>query len=134
MKRFSPSVRFLPFLLLILLQGCAPRLTFGIREGIENQFDFELKAGAKRLDGTAVARLTDDGGMRVVGITRFGLSLFDITVWRDRYETNSCAGFIDKQMIQAFIANNVRRQLYYKYLGAVPELVPKSGQTVSPEP
>lgn len=87
-------------------------------EGADNVEDFSLNLGRRRsLSGTLVSKPVE-GGFRAVGMSRFGMSLFDITVYRDSYEVNSCADFLKKRKLIESIASSLRKHLMDKYISS----------------
>lgn len=82
------------------------------------QYDFTFKAGGKSVSGFLVMkRELVDGrgagepdGIRVLGTTYFGMQLFDITVGPDSYRMNSCADFLNRKPVAAFLASRLRKK------------------------
>lgn len=92
-------------LVALLLCSCSPR--FYASESSQGM-DFTISAGRRSIDGTMVVRELD-GNARAVGISRFGMTLFDITVKPDgTYVTNSCADFLDRNVVKKLIVKNIR--------------------------
>ena len=77
----------------------------------ENCYDFVLKAGRRELSGLMVARKASVDTVRVIGTTYFGMTLFDMTLTKDSYTMNSCADFLDRKDVAAFIASRIRKMI-----------------------
>ena len=86
-------------------------LTESSRAQDERRYDFSLKLGRKELSGIMVARAVSPGTVRVVGATYFGMTLFDMTLTKDSYTMNSCADFLDRKDVAAFIASRIRKMI-----------------------
>ena len=79
---------------------------------------FVFKAGRRELSGFMVTRDdtlplpggTSEEGVRVIGSTYFGMMLFDITVTAGSYKMNSCADFLDRKPVAAFLASRLRSE------------------------
>ncbi|MGM9738132.1 MAG: hypothetical protein ACI3ZT_06950 [Candidatus Cryptobacteroides sp.] len=108
---------------ILLPVSCAPKLIVSdvVDVGFSaeaDRSDFVFKAGRRELSGFIVSRpetlLLADGsaeeGIRVIGSTYFGMMLFDITVTPDTYKMNSCADFLDRKVVAAFLASRLREK------------------------
>lgn len=125
MRRFSAFISIL--VLSAVLSGCSvgvsvmhsrPSEVPQAVEGADNVEDFSLNLGRRRsLSGTLVSKPVE-GGFRAVGMSRFGMSLFDITVYRDSYEVNSCADFLKKRKLIDSIVSSLRKHLMDKYISS----------------
>lgn len=73
--------------------------------------DFTFKAGRHELSGLMMIRNVGPDAVRVVATTYFGMSLFDMTVTKDSYTMNSCADFLDRKDVAAFIASRIRKMI-----------------------
>lgn len=116
-------ILFSLFVSVLIPVSCAPKLI--VSDAVDIGFpmeadrnDFVFKAGRRELSGFIVSRpetlLLADGlaveGMRLIGSTYFGMMLFDITVTPDTYKMNSCAGFLDRKPVAAFLASRLREK------------------------
>lgn len=125
MRRFSAFISIL--VLSAVLSGCSVGVSVmhsrssevpQAVEGADNVEDFSLNLGRRRsLSGTLVSKPVE-GGFRAVGMSRFGMSLFDITVYRDSYEVNSCADFLKKRKLIDSIVSSLRKHLMDKYISS----------------
>ena len=103
LQLFSVSVS------LILFAGsCMPRLEVASSDIVR---DFTFKAGRHELSGLMMIRNVGPDAVRVVATTYFGMSLFDMTVTKDSYTMNSCADFLDRKDVAAFIASWIRKSI-----------------------
>jgi hypothetical protein len=118
MKKFSAFISLLAAV--FLTASCSigfsvQKADGGFFGGSDDIQYFSLKAGRRTLTGTLVTRPVE-GGFRAVGSSEFGMTLFDITVYQDSYEVNSCADFLKKDKLLDTIADQLRDKLMKEYI------------------
>lgn len=94
--------------------SCMPRMVFSSPHAYDESSDvqdFTLKAGKNEISGLLMMRPEEDGSVRAVATTYFGMTLFDMTVSDDSFTVNSCASFLDRKSVAAFLASRLRADI-----------------------
>lgn len=119
LRRKSSMKRFLLLFsicveLALSTTSCMPKMIFSSPRAYDESSDvqdFTLKAGKNEISGLLLIRHEEDGSVRAVATAYFGMTLFDMTVSEDSSAMNSCASFLDRKSVAAFLESRLRSDI-----------------------
>jgi hypothetical protein len=75
-------------------------------------YEFSFGKGKKKFSGLLYIRPYQGETVRAVAVSYFGMKIFDITISKDSYHVNECAGFINKKMYLNPIVRVIRKKIH----------------------
>jgi hypothetical protein len=89
---------------------------FEVAPGGSDQYRFDMRVRHREISGIMYVQNVDNSGVKVVGTTYYGDSLFDVTVYPTESSFDSCIDFLDKPKVKSYIVRNIREQILPRHL------------------